>query len=173
MPSGRTHDSITFFLAVPAGLLIWRLSGSASLAIIGAFAFVFGGLMFGPDLDTRSVQYGRWGVFKFIWMPYKMFFKHRSFWTHGLIFGTLLRIIYFLGMITVLAVAAVIIAGFAGYGASLEPAEFTSNWSAFGNYTRRAFGPYVFYTVFAGLWLGSASHSLSDWALSYIKTGRA
>ena len=172
MPSGRTHDSITFLLAVPAGFLIWRFSGSVSLAIIGALAFVFGGLMFGPDLDTSSVQYGRWGLFKIIWVPYKMFFKHRSFWTHGLIFGTLLRILYFLGMITVLAVGVFIIAGFAGYGAPLKSFEFTSNWSDIGNYLRHVFGPYVLYTVFAGLWLGAASHSFSDWALSYIKTGK-
>ena len=172
MPSGKTHDSITFFLAVPAWLLVWRLSGSISLATIGTFAFLFGGLMFGPDLDTKSVQYGRWGVFKVFWLPYKSFFRHRSFWTHGLIFGTLIRIVYFLGVLTLVLAGVFYIASFVSTGSPPGSIAFTSAWQEFGAYHRGVFGPYLFYVVFAGLWLGAASHSLSDWAISYIKTGK-
>jgi len=172
MPSGKTHDSITFLLAVPTWLLAWRLSGSFSLATISSLAFLFGGLMFGPDLDTKSVQFGRWGVFKVFWQPYRLFFRHRSFWTHGLMFGTLLRIVYFLGVATLFFLGAIFIASFVWNGSPPGSLTFMSSWRAFGDYLRGIFGPYLFYSVFAGLWVGAASHSLSDWALSYIKTGK-
>jgi uncharacterized metal-binding protein len=173
MPSGKTHDGVTFFLAVPVWILIWRLSGSVALAAVAGAAFLFGGLMFGPDLDTKSVQYGRWGVFKVIWFPYKFFFKHRSVWTHGLLFGTLLRIIYFLGFLTIVLLGIAFIAGYlTGNGFLQQDISFVAVWREFGSYFRGVFGKYVFYIVFAGLWLGAASHSLADWSLSYIKTGK-
>ena len=85
-----------------------------------AVAFVFGGLMFGPDLDTVSRQYSRWGIFRAIWFPYRSFFKHRSRFSHGLIFGALLRAIYFMGIVTLVAYLAayvyVIFAGGRGAG---------------------------------------------------------
>ena len=172
MPSGRTHDSITFFLAVPVWIGIWKFTGSVALATLSAAAFLFGGLMFGPDLDTRSVQYGRWRVFKVIWFPYRFFFKHRSFWTHGLIFGTLLRVVYFLGVITILGIGAVFIASFLTTGTTPDEFAFIGIWRDLGDYLRSVFGPRFFYVLFGGLWIGAASHSLTDWALSYIKTGK-
>src|SRR4028118_712228 len=100
MPSGKTHDAITFLLAPPMFLLVWRLTDNASLAAFAAGAFLFGGLMFGPDLDPPSVQYTRWGIFRFLWFPYKVVFAHRSRWSHGLVFGTLFRVVYFCGAVT-------------------------------------------------------------------------
>ena len=61
--------------------------------------------MFGPDLDTTSKQYSRWSAIRWIWVPYRTFFKHRSTFSHGIIFGALLRVIYFLGVITLGAFA--------------------------------------------------------------------
>ena len=71
------------------------------MSAIIAIAFVFGGVMFGPDLDTVSRQYSRWFVFRFLWYPYRTFFKHRSRFSHGLIFGALVRVVYFLGVLTI------------------------------------------------------------------------
>src|SRR5688500_7738198 len=103
MPSGRTHDAITFLLAVPAAAIGYAATGNAgSAALVGA-AFLFGGLMFGRDLDTVSRQYSRWWVFRFLWFPYRSFFSHRSRFSHGLIFGALIRVVYFLGIITLAA----------------------------------------------------------------------
>jgi uncharacterized metal-binding protein len=172
MPSGKTHDAVTFFLAVPVGILIWRFSGGIVPATIASGAFILGGLMFGPDLDTKSVQYARWGVFKIIWFPYRLFFPHRSAWTHGLLFGTLFRIIYFLGFVTVLLFGVYLIISFVTIGQIPSEVSFAAAWQQFGEQMRRMLGEYVFYFVFAGLWIGAASHSLADWALSYIKTGR-
>ncbi len=51
MPSGRTHDRITMYaLPFVAGFTLWQTrSSNATLLVAGGF--LFGGLMFGPDLD--------------------------------------------------------------------------------------------------------------------------
>ena len=93
MPSGKTHDAITFLLTAPAfGAAYFALHDIVTATAVTA-AFLFGGLMFGPDLDTASKQYSRWYIFRFLWFPYRVFFKHRSRWSHGLIFGTLFRVV--------------------------------------------------------------------------------
>src|SRR5919202_2752533 len=105
MPSGKTHDLVTLALAAPTFAAAWGLTGSLTLSAAATVATVFGGLMFGPDLDIQSRQYTRWGVFRFLWLPYKVAFRHRSRWSHGILFGTLIRVLYFTGVL------ALIIAG--------------------------------------------------------------
>src|SRR5918992_4631607 len=107
MPSGRTHDAITLILAAPTFVAAWGLTGNLALALLATAAMLFGGFMFGPDLDIQSRQYTRWGVFRFLWLPYRMLFKHRSRWSHGVIFGTLIRVVYFAAVLTLLFWACV------------------------------------------------------------------
>jgi uncharacterized metal-binding protein len=73
MPSGRTHDAITLLFAFPAAAAAFYYTGDFRSAVIAGGAFLFGGLMFGPDLDTVSRQYSRWSVLRFMWMPYRLF----------------------------------------------------------------------------------------------------
>lgn len=128
--------------------------------------------MFGPDLDTHSKQYTRWGVFCYLWYPYQVFFKHRSRWSHGLIFGTFLRIVYFMGALTLFSfLFAYALAIYAG-GDLPNLMEFAKTWKSIGNYVRTDLGEYVFLYAFAGLWLGAASHTLTDMAGTFIKTGK-
>src|SRR6201989_3113681 len=105
MPSGKTHDLVTLALAAPTFAAAWGLTGSLTLSAAATAAMVFGGLMFGPDLDIQSRQYTRWGVFRFIWLPYKWMFRHRSRWSHGIIFGTFIRVVYFVAMLAFVAAA--------------------------------------------------------------------
>src|ERR1051325_7850197 len=101
MPSGKTHDAITILLAAPTFAAAWVLTRSLALAAVATTAMLFGGFMFGPDLDIQSKQYTRWGVFRFLWLPYKVVFRHRSRWSHGLLFGTLIRVIYFVMVLAI------------------------------------------------------------------------
>ena len=71
MPSGKTHDLITLVLAPPTFAAAWGLSGSLAVSTAATAAMLFGGLMFGPDLDIQSRQYTRWGVLRFLWLPYR------------------------------------------------------------------------------------------------------
>jgi len=172
MPSGRTHDAITFLLAVPAVVAGYLFTHSvASAAVVGG-AFVFGGLMFGPDLDTVSRQYSRWFIFRFLWFPYRSFFKHRSRFSHGLIFGAFIRVVYFMGVLTLAAFLATYI--YAAYSGGKVPlfGDFARVWQPIGEFTREKFGAFFLPIVFIGLWLGAASHTFTDMAGSFVKTGR-
>ncbi|MDQ3748627.1 MAG: metal-binding protein [Acidobacteriota bacterium] len=172
MPSGKTHDAITFLFVAPVFAAAWKLTSSFPLAIVVTVAFTFGGLMFGPDLDTHSKQYTRWSVFCYLWYPYQAFFAHRSRWSHGLIFGTFLRIVYFMGALTLLSFLPVYALCWYAGGDLPNLMEFTKVWSSIGEYVRADLGKYIFLYVFAGLWLGAASHTLTDMAGTFVKTGR-
>lgn len=172
MPSGKTHDAITFLFVAPVFAIVWKITENFTLAAIVTFAFLFGGLMFGPDLDTVSKQYTRWSVFRFLWYPYQAFFKHRSRWSHGLIFGTFLRVVYFMGALTLFSFLNSYIYIAASGGELPTLLEFTKTWAAIGEYVRANIGEFAFPALFIGLWLGAASHTLTDIAGSFIKTGR-
>lgn len=172
MPNGRTHDSITLLLAVPTFAGVYAITTNVPTSAVVAAAFVFGGLMFGPDLDTVSRQYSRWSVFRFLWFPYRSFFSHRSRFSHGLIFGALIRVIYFMGVVTIAAfLAAYAYAAWVG-GTTPGIDGFADFWRPVGVYTRDNLGDYFLIFIFLGLWLGAASHTFTDMAGSFIKTGR-
>jgi uncharacterized metal-binding protein len=172
MPSGKTHDAVTFLLVAPTFAATWKITESVPLAAVVTATFLFGGLMFGPDLDTRSKQYTRWSFFRFLWYPYQVFFAHRSRWSHGLIFGTLLRVVYFMGAMTLLSfIITYILAAYSG-GTVPNLMEFARTWRQIGEYVRSNFGEYAFSAAFIGLWLGAASHTLTDMAGSFVKHGR-
>jgi len=173
MPSGKTHDAITIILAAPAFAIAYLVTRDAWLSTIVTVAFLAGGLLFGPDLDTVSKQYSRWRFIKFLWFPYRTFFKHRSRWTHGLIFGTFLRVIYFMGVAT--CIAFLIAYAYAAYTGGELPGIWDSArvWTTLREYSDRALGVYGLLAIFVGIWVGAASHTFADIAGSYIKTGRA
>ncbi len=172
MPSGKTHDAVTFFLVAPTFAATWMITGSFLSSSIVTAAFVFGGLMFGPDLDTHSKQYTRWSVFRFLWYPYQAFFAHRSRWSHGLIFGTFLRIVYFMGVMTLASFLVAYFLMIYSGGTLPDLMQFMETWRQIGEYVRENFGESVFIAAFVGLWLGAASHTLTDMAGSFVKHGR-
>ena len=172
MPSGRVHDLVTVVLAVPTsiGAFVW-FKDAWPAAVVTA-AFLFGGMVFGPDLDTKSRQYSRWGIFRILWMPYRMFFKHRSRFTHGLMFGSLFRVIYFIGVVTL--VMYVISLAWTGIsdGSVPEIQDFARAWQLIARLANNYLGENFLILSFAGLWLGAATHTFSDMAITYIKSGR-
>lgn len=172
MPSGKTHDFITVVLTVPFAGMAYAWTHDALAATVCVGALLFGGLMFGPDLDTQSCQYKRWGVFRFLWYPYQVIFAHRSRWSHGLIFGALVRIVYFLGAVTLIAALVIYIRAVFNYGDMPNFAQFSDGWRELGSLARKIFGDRVFAVVFAGLWLGAMSHTVTDITATFIKTGK-
>ncbi len=172
MPSGKTHDAITFLLVAPVFAASFAVTKEIPVSAVITVAFLFGGLMFGPDLDTKSCQYSRWSFFRFLWFPYQKVFKHRSRWSHGLVFGTLLRVIYFMGILTLVSfLAAYIFATYTG-GDLPRLMEFAQTWKQIGEYINKNVGAYALPSSFIGLWLGAASHTFTDMAGSFVKTGR-
>jgi uncharacterized metal-binding protein len=172
MPSGKTHDAVTVILAVPIFAAAYVMTIDIWISAVVTISFLFGGFMFGPDLDTGSTQYSRWKFLKILWFPYRSFFKHRSRWSHGMIFGTFLRVVYFMGVSTCAAIfVAYIYTSFAGR--SLPSVwEFPAVWASVRGYSDHLLGPWGIVAVFAGLWSGAASHKFTHMAGTYIKTGR-
>lgn len=98
MPNGKTHDIITFTIApIVAGISYCFTKDITTILIIFG-CYLFASLMFNGDLDTNSRPYNRWWILKMIWIPYQLMFTHRSVFTHGLIIGTIVRLLY-LGII--------------------------------------------------------------------------
>jgi len=96
MPDGRTHDIITVVTAAGATPLSLAIPGmTPGQAGLLAGAYLLSGIMFSCDLDLRSAPYLRWGRFRFLWWPYQKLIHHRAIWSHGLIIGPVLRILYF------------------------------------------------------------------------------
>jgi uncharacterized metal-binding protein len=172
MPSGTTHDAVTFFLAAPAFGVAFLASGNVWLAGFVALGFLFGGLMFGPDLDTVSKQYSRWGFLRFLWFPYRRFFKHRSRWSHGFIFGTVLRLIYFMGVLTCLAFVLTYLAMSMWGGEPPAMLDLARVWSRLRAFLDGLMGEDGLAGLFIGMWIGAASHTITDIAGTYVKTGR-
>lgn len=102
MASGKTHDKITklmspFILTIFFMININLLNNTTDiiiLTILSVSIYIFAGYMFSGDLDTKSREFNRWGPLRFIWIPYQRLFHHRSIFTHGFLFGPLIRILY-------------------------------------------------------------------------------
>ncbi|MBD2363846.1 metal-binding protein [Anabaena minutissima FACHB-250] len=166
MPSGRTHDRITLWaLPMVAGMTFWQTrSGNVTLLVAGGF--MFGGLMFGPDLDIYSRQYQRWGVLRWIWLPYQKSLRHRSFLSHGPIIGTTLRVVYLSSLLAVVAILMVAVAD--------KLWNVSVTWQDLEETVGRSLSSYATecLALFLGLELGAMSHSLSDWGGSAYKRFR-
>lgn len=171
MPSGKTHDLVTFILAPPTFAGAWLLTNSLSLAGVATAAMIFGGLMFGPDLDTFSRQYTRWGWFRVFWYPYRVVFRHRSRWSHGLTFGTIIRVLYFSGIVALLVSLGIYCrAALAGH-APPALSDITRAWRELSAYVAHHAGEHAVWATLVGLWWGAATHTVADVFWSVVRKG--
>ena len=167
MPSGRTHDRITLWIFPWIVVATYLVTRNGEVTLLTGGGFFFSGLMFGPDLDIYSAQYKRWGALRWIWLPYRKLFSHRSLFSHGFIIGTVIRVIYLLLIVFAIAIFLVAIAQLL-FG-------FPWNWQRFIlQGIELMTNKYAAETV--ALWLGlesgAMSHSLSDWISSALKKQR-
>ncbi len=162
MPSGKTHDRITLWsLPVIAGST-YLLTKSSDRTLIVAGAFLFSGLMFGPDLDIYSIQYKRWGYLRWLWIPYQKALKHRSVLSHGIIIGTTVRLLYIAVWLSIVGVFVVGIAELSG--------DVSWNWRLGMEIAKKY--TYEWTLLFIGLELGAISHIVSDRIGSFSKRRR-
>ena len=170
MSSGKNHDRITLFCLPWIIGIATVLTRSSQLICLLAGGFLFSGLMFGPDLDIYSIQYKRWGLLRWLWLPYQKFLPHRSLFSHGLLIGTAIRIIYLLtGIFMIAAFATAIFQLLWGFEWNWQEFVFSCFRLVVKVYPQEAF------VVLLGLELGAMSHSLTDWISSELKIlrGRA
>ena len=174
MPSGRTHDHITLYsLPIITVLAGWVVHSAVVALAVGA-AYLFAGLMFGGDLDTRSHQYNRWLWLRWMWLPYRRSFKHRSIWTHGPIVGTGVRILYVF-LWGLLPLGLIFGVGYVVWDWAWQPQVWGDRLYEWVMSPAGASGFVVWEILLAvviGLELGAMSHSISDWVGSTAKRWR-
>ncbi|NJK38847.1 MAG: metal-binding protein [Oscillatoriales cyanobacterium RM2_1_1] len=163
MPSGRTHDRITLWsLPLVVGVTYVQTQNEYLSVLVGT-SFLFGGLMFGPDLDIYSNQFCRWGWLRWIWIPYQKSLRHRSFMSHGPLIGTAVRLVYLLTWVAVFSGIALLLTR------SIWPAQLTLLQSiqlilrSLHNYDTQ------WIAIYCGLELGAMSHYLMDWSEAMYK----
>lgn len=102
MPSGRVHDIITTGTTPIIGFVGYKIVDDYKMVVILLAAYLFSSLMFNGDLDIKSSPYRRWLILRIIWKPYQMIFEHRSIWTHGIIIGTVIRLLWISPLIAII-----------------------------------------------------------------------
>jgi uncharacterized metal-binding protein len=136
MPNSKTHDIASSFTTPIVGFIFYIIINDVKLTVLFILSFLFSSFMFNGDLDTISKPYLRWGVFRFIWWPYRKLFSHRSVFTHGVLIGTAIRVLWLLPLIV--TIFSFLSVGFSDIG-------------------------YVYYLiVFVGLELGCFLHLVLD-----------
>jgi uncharacterized metal-binding protein len=162
VPSGRTHDRITYITAgllTPPSLYVGYLTQHHEITPIFVANYMFAGLMFGPDLDLKSIQYRRWAMLRWIWLPYQKATSHRAFWTHGFVAGTAIRLCYLLAWLSIPAIALVLWVP--------ELSHLLEIWmQAVLDH------PYIWFTALVGLEAGAMSHTIADMLVSEFKSKR-
>jgi uncharacterized metal-binding protein len=164
MPGARTHDFITVVTAA-AGAPVLLNSGLPDLgnanptnALVLVGAYLTSGLLFSPDLDLRSAPYKRWRQLRWMWLPYQKLVRHRSWVSHSLLAGPLLRVIYFAGVLFLLALAAL---GLLNLFVPVDPTGTLLNLTNTIAKWIEAHPAVIGYAVL-GFVLGGAAHSLTD-----------
>jgi len=92
MASGKIHDKSIYFATPIVGIL----SGyyfSPVLGLIAASSHLLGGLYLSPDLDLKSLPWKRWGILRFLWLPYQRI-PHRHWLSHAPVVGSIGRLLY-------------------------------------------------------------------------------
>ena len=164
MPSGRTHDRITVLSVIPITILFYFIFRRKELILWFGLSYIFSGLMFGPDLDIYSLQYKRWGIGRWIWLPYQYSFKHRSFLSHGFLIGTIIRLIYFFVIVMIFTIFINMVIQFFLGSTYNWWILFTTNYNKLrAQYLEEAV------TIFLSLELGSMSHTISDTLVTNFK----
>ncbi|NER45288.1 MAG: metal-binding protein [Symploca sp. SIO1A3] len=163
MPSGQTHDRITLWSLPVVTALTLAVTRNSDLTLLVAGGFFFSGLMLSPDLDLRSRPFKRWGYLRWIWIPYQRMMRHRSVFSHGMLVGTTLRVLYLLSWVILLTLFIVAVAHLFGG----EPVP----WQEFARSVVRSLFSYrvKLIALFIGLELGASSHYLADWSSSAYK----
>jgi uncharacterized metal-binding protein len=163
MPSGKTHDRITLWCIPWVGLVAIIATDHWGYTLLVVTGFVFAGLMFGPDLDVRSVQSKRWGWLRWIWHPYRKSLRHRSWLSHGFIAGTCVRCLYLFVWILLGILLMLEFSNTSGHT--------TVTWGELGQSITQIFVQHwrIWMAIAIGIEVGAMSHSVSDWLVSAWK----
>jgi uncharacterized metal-binding protein len=168
MPNVRTHDFITYASAavmVPASLNSGMPGLDVTNTAVLVGSYLFSGIMFSPDLDTASRPYRRWGPLRWIWLPYRGLVPHRSWVSHSVVLGPIVRVLYFIAALAFLFGLGVFIANL------FMPIDPSGTLRLIGadlvNWVMRHPLPITYAII--GLVLGGAAHTIADIVFTGVK----
>ncbi len=171
MPGASVHDVVTVTAVSFVNGVYWHIQPHQHVAAALWFTgtFLVAGYACAGDLDTNSREYRAWGPLRFIWWPYRVMVPHRSWISHGMVTGGLIRALYLAAAITVITVISVW--GIDLLGQHFGPGAFTSGlWrhtaAAVQNHTVSALAAFV------GFMAAGALHTLTDLIGSALKPGK-
>ncbi len=100
MASGKNHDrAIT--ITTPVLMAAAIASGHADVGLIATASYYLAGMYLSPDLDLISRPYKRWGLLRWLWLPYqKLIPRHRHWLSHGPVIGSLVRLFYLAALVS-------------------------------------------------------------------------
>jgi uncharacterized metal-binding protein len=166
MPNARTHDVITVVTGIalaPMSYIVSLTQGQPpaaasvdTLVLVGAH--LLSGIMFSPDLDIDSAIDNRWGPFYWLWRPYMWLTPHRRWFSHGLIFPPLLRLVYLGGILTLLFTVVAWLFAQVGVVVPAYPAYAAQYLLALAYTHPRQTWFFIF-----GFVTGGAAHTIADW----------
>ncbi len=101
MAKGRTHarfNIILLFIILVLPLEFFHPWDRLFFAL----GFLLSTFLVSPDMDMfNTYPYRRWGILKFLWLPYALLFKHRGI-SHVPVLGTITRVAYMLLVVSLL-----------------------------------------------------------------------
>ncbi|RZL31912.1 MAG: metal-binding protein [Pedobacter sp.] len=165
MPSGKTHDNVAWYCFLPFAYFSWYFSNDLLVVILYSVAYFFSNFMFSGDLDLVSIQSKRWGIFRWIWIPYRKMIPHRSKWSHGILHGTVFRIIY-LGAFLAVFYGLVYFVTQQFIPSFNKDLVVNTNKSVSFLKNQQ---PIYFAAIFLGLLTGATLHTSADVIVSFIK----
>ena len=170
MPNATTHDVVTLVTAAVAVPTLldpkWSLPDMSPVnmsVLVGSY--LVSGLLFSPDLDTRSRPFMRWRWLRFLWFPYQRLVSHRSYISHSLVMGPLIRALYFAVMLFLFGLAIYagvnLLVPFDPTGTLLDLARSAALWMQGHPWT-------VFYAL-VGFIFGGITHVVLDTVFTWVK----
>lgn len=162
MPKGKTHDQITFLCLLPSLAGGYYIFKDAGLTAAFTLSMLITSLFLGPDLDTKSINYFRWGILRFLWIPYRKLIPHRSILSHSFILAPIARILYLLLIISVSLIGLNLI--FNGFNEiDIFITQLNSSLNKLVNYKM------LILAILSGMLWGNAQHIIADYGVSIYK----
>ncbi|HZT40837.1 MAG TPA: metal-binding protein [Chthonomonadaceae bacterium] len=168
MPGAHTHDMITLVTAGAAGgaYLTVAPHPNPSVVVLFTASYLFAGYACAGDLDTNSKEYRRWGALRFLWWPYRKMVPHRSWVSHGMILGGLIRVAYLATVCTLLLWGVLTL--LVRLGVHLNPDAVTgAEWQSLCDFAR--LHPQWTLALLAGFILAGTTHTMADLFFSGLK----
>jgi uncharacterized metal-binding protein len=168
MPGARAHDMITLITAGIADGIYFATAphSNTGLAVLFTVAYLFAGYACAGDLDLMSREYKRWGLLRFVWKPYQWLVPHRSWVSHGLLMGGILRVVYLGVVSTLLLWIGVWLVS--RLGPHLDANQITrQQWQSLYGMTHAH--PHETVALVSGFILAGTTHSLADIIWSGLK----